>query len=119
MASPTATAITSGSYRPSARHDEWPWPGRSIATAGRPSASSTPSQVWAFSPPPCRSTSSGSPAAPDERADLAVAGLHRLPPDQGSVVEMDPQFGRLLIQEGEFIRVEQLGCHVSSALGCR
>ena len=41
---------------------EWPWPGRSMATSGRPRARATVSHVWAFWAPPCRSTSSGGPS---------------------------------------------------------
>ena len=41
---------------------EWPWPGRSMATSGRPRAMATVSQVWAFWAPPCTSTSSGGPS---------------------------------------------------------
>jgi hypothetical protein len=37
-----------GEYAPSLRQDEWPWPGRSTASADRPNASTTVSQVCAF-----------------------------------------------------------------------
>ena len=55
----TATALSAGQYTWSERCDECPWPGRSIAASGRPSASATVSQVCAFWAPPCTSTSSG------------------------------------------------------------
>ena len=46
---------------PSGPPSEWPWPGRSTASSGRPRASATVSQVWAFWAPPWTSTSSGGP----------------------------------------------------------
>ncbi len=56
----TSSARFIGLYAPSARQSECPWPGRSTATAGRPSANATVSQVWAFWAPPWRYTISGS-----------------------------------------------------------
>ncbi len=66
-----------GLYAPSVRQPECPWPGRSIANAGRPRQSATVSQVCAFCAPPCTSTNSGvvSPhrSALTDRASPAVA----------------------------------------------
>ena len=53
-----------GRAEPSRPPSEWPWPGRSMATSGRPRASATVSHVWAFWAPPWRNTSSGGPVAP-------------------------------------------------------
>src|SRR5262249_18503308 len=44
---------------PSPAASEWPWPGRSMHTTGRSSASATVSHVCAFCAPPCSSASSG------------------------------------------------------------
>jgi hypothetical protein len=57
----------------------------------------------------------GFAAAPDDRTDVAVARPHPLPPDRGSAFEMDSQLACLLAQQGEFVAVEQVGCHVPSA----
>ena len=67
---------------PSRPPSEWPWPGRSMATSGRSSASATVSHVCAFCAPPCRSTSSGS-ASPHTSA-LERAGRARPPPTPGA-----------------------------------
>ena len=63
---------------------EWPCPGRSTATSGRPRARATVSQVWAFWPPPWMSTSSAV-AVPHTRALTRAARRHldRLPPHGG------------------------------------
>jgi hypothetical protein len=69
-AAATSSAFPSTLSSPSGRvrgPSEWPWPGRSTATRGRPSARATVSQVWAFCAPPCNRTTSGSPG-PHTRA---------------------------------------------------
>ena len=66
---------------------EWPWPGRSMATSGRPRARATVSHVWAFWAPPCSSTSSGSAVAPHQRAERpAGVDLHQLAAHRGRAV---------------------------------
>ncbi len=59
IATSTSSAFSRGPNGPSSRWSEWPWPGRSTATSGRPSASATVSQVWAFCAPPWMRTISG------------------------------------------------------------
>ena len=71
IAAATSSAMARGpSSRASRRQSECPWPGRSIATSGRPRASATVSHVWAFWAPPCSSTSSGGAVAPHQGAEL-------------------------------------------------
>ena len=67
---------------------EWPWPGRSIARRGRPSARATVSNVWAFCAPPCSRTSWGA-ARPQRSA------LRRRPGRDGCVEALAPRGARV------------------------
>ena len=67
MVSARSAALARTSSDPWRPPSEWPWPGRSMATSGRPRDSATVSQVWAFWAPPCSSTNSGG-ASPHTRA---------------------------------------------------
>ena len=83
---------------------EWPWPGRSMATSGRPSARATVSHVWAFWAPPWRSTSSGGAVAPHQRAEpAAVADVDRLPPHGRRPVVGQAELGGVLVEQAELV----------------
>ena len=85
---------------------EWPCPGRSTATSGRPRARATVSQVWAFWPPPWRNTISGGGGTPHQRAHPTTVGhLDRLAAHHGRAVPGQAGLGGVVLEEGELVVV--------------
>ena len=87
------------------RPSEWPWPGRSTATSGRPSASATVSHVWAFWAPPWQEHELGGPVAPHQRAERA--GRRRPRPASrrtaGGPSKGEPELGGVLVEQPELV----------------
>ena len=100
----TSAALVRTSRLPSAGASECPWPGRSIATSGRPSAMATVSQVWAFWAPPCRSTSSGG-ASPHTSALRCRPGPTSTDgaADDGWPVVGETELRRVLVEQPELV----------------
>ncbi len=108
-----------GLYAPSARQPEWPWPGRSIANAGRPRPRATVSQVCAFCAPPWTSTTSGAELTPAQGADLTwavvIGGHHGVDPlDHRQLGDVERELGDVLVEEAELVVVDH-GVHVGTS----
>ena len=85
-------------------------PGRSTASAGRPSASTTVSHVWAFCAPPwTNTTSTGSIAPPQVRSRCRPGsdGNSTLTRSTGGItVDVEIELGDVLVEQPELVVVE-------------